>query len=65
MMSRCRTIEEAIAGIRTVEELDAFIATLRDPPPGVVVKECTREQWAKIAHRRISLKREEEKWRTA
>lgn len=56
-MSKCRTITEAVEGIHDLDELESFSACLRDPPPGVTVKDVTEREWRMIAHRKIELSR--------
>lgn len=53
-MTNCATISEALDGIFEVDELDGFAATLRDPPPGAIVKQATPADWERIAHMKIT-----------
>ena len=51
------SVADRIASIESLEELEGFIATVRNPPPGVVTVAVEKEHWVMIAHRKIALKR--------
>lgn len=53
-MTNCTTIEGALASIRTYDELAGFIDQLKRPGG----MPCSREQWEKIAHRKVTLQQE-------
>lgn len=53
MIEKCATIAEALASIRSLEELEAFSAGLRRPG----AKPVTPEEMAAIARRKIEMAR--------
>ena len=49
------TVKEIIETITSAEELAGFSETMRDPPPGAIVRQMTRDDWSRLAIKKIEL----------
>ena len=56
MKEKCGTVMQALASIRSMDEMDGFTDVLRNHPGA---KTVTNDEWAAIARRKIELQKGE------
>lgn len=50
---RCATVAEALETLRTLDELEGYVAAIRNP--ALRTDEPTKDEWDRIAHMRIQM----------
>lgn len=51
--TRCATVAEALDAIDTLDELEGYVAAIRNP--ALRTDEPTKDEWNRIAHMRIQM----------